>query len=684
MSVTSFIKPIQNRKGIFYTFQSARDDITLTFNHDNKKFRFSKYVLLRLPGMGVPNDIENKIQFLAVGESAIQEGIDSVDYNKNLAESFQNYCLNFESVLLSQSTYNRNIRRTVSERVFWKWLKETGAIRFRESNSLEGDNTQLGSESRFVEEDEYTEGSPIVKKYDRVIKQVGDINMVNSVKNKNAYTEIYVHIPTDSGTTPHVLFDSISDNNYSEDSLYLNQPESALDIEYLSGRHYNDTHPFGLSIKALYDLDDGNITTEYSNNITTPSYVTGNWFNGNTLNAYYTEPNFGTANNQIFKKSFGLPVSEVEYIRNTLDGISLDFNLDNYKLINENQNINSFNEFNQYIASLDFEYNAILIYYDLFDADSPDTVTTNLYGIQFLNQAEVSGLEFEIPYITKYKPDVLSKVNGNSFAHRINIKFDSSIENVGAEKSINDYNTLSMDLFLDALNAMVTLTEQYDSNISYIQDVKAEVDQLKQLLVTETTQNEIMLRLTSIEQSLNTNQALFDNSNSVMGLINDLFDKYNDILNNNTSIDVSYNLDEAVLNSLITTNQQYSLNNDPIGDIINNNVLTLTAGSNYYRHENSLVLVTELTDDFDIYIDDSNVSWKNGQSFDLVFHDPIDVGTYNIKIWTDQKNTLNNGSYGVSIGILDSTDFEPSLNKPIFRITCINSKTLTFIIDKIR
>ena len=58
MSVTAFIKPIQTNKGIFYTFQSAIEDINLTFSNGSNKTRFSKFALLRIPEIGTPNQLE--------------------------------------------------------------------------------------------------------------------------------------------------------------------------------------------------------------------------------------------------------------------------------------------------------------------------------------------------------------------------------------------------------------------------------------------------------------------------------------------------------------------------------------------------------------------------------------------------------------------------------------------------
>ena len=95
MAVTPLIKPVQDKKGIFYNFQSALEDINITLANSENAVRFSKFVLLRIPEIGTPNNLEtdNKIQFYAPGESPLLEGLNP-DNNVNLAESFQNYALN--------------------------------------------------------------------------------------------------------------------------------------------------------------------------------------------------------------------------------------------------------------------------------------------------------------------------------------------------------------------------------------------------------------------------------------------------------------------------------------------------------------------------------------------------------------------------------------------------------------
>ena len=154
MAVAPLIKPIQTQKGMFYTFQSSLEDLTLTFNNNTNKFRFSKFALLRLPNIGEPAaqfSSDNKPQFLALGETSLIEGLDN-DQSFNLATSFQNYALNLESLLLSQPGYQRSEKLTIAERVFFKWLKELGAIRFQNANSLEKNTAVLGTSTTFFSE----------------------------------------------------------------------------------------------------------------------------------------------------------------------------------------------------------------------------------------------------------------------------------------------------------------------------------------------------------------------------------------------------------------------------------------------------------------------------------------------------------------------------------------------------
>jgi hypothetical protein len=700
MAVTPLIKPIQNKKGIFYTFQSALEDINISIANGENAVRFSKFALLRIPEIGVPDSpgTDNKFQFLAQGESTLIEGLNT-DQNINLAQSFQSYALNMEALLLSRPQYERDQKLTVAERVFWKWLKETGAIRFRNANNLEKNLNTLGTSKRFVEE-----FSP-ASTYKRVVQYIGEIDVVNTIKSKdNAYTEVYIHVPTNVGNTTHVLFKSVSDSNYFPNLTVANNASDPLNIEYLSGRKFNETHPFGLSVKAYYDLDDSSVYSEIASTFggtATPS----NWFNQSIRNSYYTDNvdlsgQYDVAKNQYISKQLG--ATNVEYVRSTLDGISLDFDLNNYKLASENPNIKVFSQFNDYIANKDFQFNAVLVYYDVYNPNNLDTggnpidIETNLYGVLFLDKIEQDGLEFIIPPITKYKPDPLNKINGNSFAYKLNLKLDTSIENVLVEKSINDYSTFSLDLFTDVLTEFKQIQTRLNDKILELNQLSQDVNSLKDLLLNTQDQNELNIRISNIETSIEENQAIFNNTGELMKMIENNNIKINDILSGNTNIEISYNsdviragtgisLDRRTPNriKIENSNQEYNISNTSITNLFNSNVIQLGTFTNYIRHENGGNAIT-LTRDLEIFIDDSISKWKKGQVVKIVFSDELNLDIYDIKIKTDALNKLNTGIFGKTVGILSDLDFSGSDNKPIFEIVCINSELLQFKIDKIR
>ena len=165
--------------------------------------------------------------------------------NVNFTESLQNYALNLEELIISDANYDNTVQRSVAERVFFKWMKETGAMRFRAATNIE--KNPGVTRPLFVEEDEQPTGS---RQYRRVVKYIGDIDIVNNVdKAGEAYTELYINVPTEVGGTPTILFDTISDSNY-QPSLKIQGKD-----EFILGRNASTVQPQGLSINAFYDYD---------------------------------------------------------------------------------------------------------------------------------------------------------------------------------------------------------------------------------------------------------------------------------------------------------------------------------------------------------------------------------------------------------------------------------------------
>ena len=737
MAIAPLIKPIQTQKGIFYTFQSSLEDLTLTFNNTNK-FKFSKFALLRIPEIGIPTSLvtDNHTQFLALGESPLLEGL-SANQNINLALSFQNYALNFESLLISQAAYQREQKLNVSERVFFKWLKELGAIRWRNASSIEAISTLISglpaSEARWAE-DWADAGSST---YNRVVKYIADIDVINSVRNKdNSYSEIYIHVPTNVGTTPTILFNSIADHNYHPDMFIINSPGDPLDAEYLNGRHYNDTHPYaGMHLRAYYDLDSDLVTHKISDvtttnidwdtvtsnyNVNTNTTGIGYWWNAPTqvTNFYRTDAaayygakiGKGTYNGvaaasafktqKIYKK-YTTTDLDVEYLRSTLDGVVIDFKLLNYQVAASNQpEYTSFAKLADSVANADFEFNAILIYYDVYDPTTGTSVAnplvseTNLYGVYFLNKIEQTGINFIIPTITKEKPNVINRTNGNAFAYKINLKFDTSIEDVAVERSINDHTTFGLDMFLDVLTEFSSLKNKFNSKLVELSNLKIDLESAKNALLNTNGLNALSTRLGRLEQTVAASTSAFENSSAITNLIGNLNSRLNEFVAGKTSLSTSYDLapfrpgqgislDKTIPQQLTiaSTVQAYSKVSEINLKSNNSNTFTETLGvsNTYIKHYNGSTF--SLSSDFDIRINNSLNSWKNGQVLKIVFDSQIIPNNYNIKIKTSATT-----NYSVTIATLTASDFPISYDRtgrPIVEITCINSQNFTFQVDKI-
>ena len=722
MAVAPLIKPIQTQKGMFYSFQSAIEDLSLTFNNNTNKFRFSKFALLRIPEIGIPATMQtdNKVQFLALGETPLLNNL-STNENINLANSFQNYALNFESLLISQSTYNREKKLNVSERVFWKWLKELGAVRWRDATSAEVIQTLPAGEKRWAED----WFNPTLSTYDRVVKYIGEIDVVNSVRSKdNSYSELYIHVPTNVGSTPTVLFNSKPDENYGPGMLIVNTPGDPLDVEYLNGRHYNDTHPFaGMSLEAFYDLDTNSVSTKISDTLTVQPTTTGFWWGASSINnSYYTDQAayFGTpygvtsSNPKVQRifKNHNSGTRTVEYLRSTLDGVVIDFNLSNYLIASQNPAIKSFSQLNDSYTNEDFEFNAILIYYDVYDpapnavAGTEPVSVTNLYGVYFLNKVVQSGSEFIIPMITKNKPDTINKTNGNSFAFKVNVKFDTSIEDVAVEKSVNDYNTFSMHLFTDILTEMRNLQTKFNDKLLELNTLSDEVDLAKDALLNTTALKSLATRIGVIETTVAASTAAFAEASAIMDLIDSTNARLDEILSNNTSLQIKYNTDsfkpgygvfldkripgEITFYSDIQTFSKI-IESDFSSNTLGSRTESLGIGGTQIRHlkvnGSGNPIPWTMDRNLTLFIDDSFNTWRAGQSLKIVCDSQIIPDSYTITIKTDSQDIVNAGSqYSVIIATLTSADFITTYGrtgKPIIEIVCKDPKTLTFVVDKI-
>lgn len=728
MSIAPFIRPIQTQGGTFYTFSSAAEDLNLTFNSSGKKFSFSKYALLNLPNFQRPtSDAPNEQNYIQLDTipGAYQYVTTSKTYNAMFAESLQNYVLNLETMVTSTSTYNPDALLTVSERIFFKWLKEIGAIRFDEASTYE---SALTSGLRYTEEGVSTS-------YSKVVQYVGEIDMVNSIRSTaDAYSEVYINVPTSHGATPLVLFKSTYDENYYSDLNLVNAPTDPVNTEYLYGRTTTQYNPAGLERFAYFDSDfqsygaTAGLAEEYLPALTSPgeyqlmkydsstsSYFVDWWFPYPEANSYWTQPaatsgTYDDWTNDSFKikgvKQGTVDESEVTFKRSRLDGIGIDFNVDNYAPIANNPALSSFADFNSIGESVSFEFNTVLVYYDTVDTSTGNT-ETNLFGVLFLDNVK-DGLTngSYIPRLSKYKPNRVTGLNGNSFGFKINLKFDTNSEQAAIVTAVNEYSNFSMHVFLDALNRLQTATDLMTTNQEALIAMQENFESLQETVTSLTTTDDITERLDNIDTQLEAANLMFDNSEEIMTLISRNYQEIRNIYNNLTSVQMSYDidvlkqgegvlLDKSVADQVTISNDtpSYNVSSTPMLNILEDFTATSSAWTDIIelrKFNNYVKISNEVTTPFDrdviIYINDSYVNWKTGQSYKIVIDKdwPMDmytVGSYNLIVYTDAPGRYVNVPYSLEIGRLESLDFENASSTLTLEIICLDAKSYTFTYD---
>jgi len=704
MATTPLIRTPQADGGSFYTFSSSAKDLSRTLNNDELKLVFSKFVLLNLPDMDrldptTFSQYQNYMQFDTI-DGAIWSGGLKGDPNVNFTESLQNYALNLEELIISDSTYDNTTNLTVTERVFFKWLKETGAMRFREATVLE--KASGITTPRFVEEDEVTAGT---RQYRRVVRYIGEIDIVNNVdKAGEAYTELYINVPTEVGRTPTILFDSISDTNY-QPSLKIQGTS-----EYIMGRNTATVHPQGLDILAWYDYDQP-LQGAGPAGYTDPD---ANWMDEatppNTVDSYFTEPSTFTsvlnANIRKYPADYNNPsgFSGSAYVRSELDGISVDFNPNDYQQIVQDATISTIPQFNGTDLAESFEFNAVAVYYDMVDLSDSSKTKTNLYGILLLDNVTPTTDGGYIQRYPKYKPNLVTGQNGNSYGFKINLRFDASPGSAGIDTIVNDYNTFSMGLFSDASAQLQASAQIFQTQQVELTDIQTRLNAVENTLNSVSTSAFLQSQINNLQIQVDNASLAFASSTTLLDLIAKNSDEIQALANGNVSQTLQYNTEVVRQGEGITVNtntpNQIQISNNvqaynfmvpfDISDVqitasapLNLNVVNPEVFTTLGTYTNMLRLdtINQANGDLSIYIDDTAVQWRTGQTIRLTFNNVPLLGSRDIKIYTDAPSRLNNGTFGKLAATIPNSQIS---SLPIIDLICTERGVLTFVYDCIK
>lgn len=578
--------------GSLYVFPSASRDITNTFVSSEYDMRFSHFACLNLPvikngtfdgktkGLYLNNNLGYKITSWTPDNQ-----------NKAIVEHLQNYVMNFESCILNGDNghdYDNSVLTSVSEKVFFNWLIKVGGIVFNGN------------------EEEYD------KLEDRTIQYIGNIDITNSVEvNGDSFEELYLHIPSTDGSSSEVYFRSGSETDNKNYVVSRNYP--LLDKEYISGRN-GMTHPYGLSLKPLYDEEDG----------------------------------------------------EKQYISDS--GHTIDFRDSSYDSGNGISNMNA-------KSVSDFTFNAVLIYYDMYKKDehSSNTLTsTNLYGILFLNGAKFIdttgsnkdglGIKGYFESYPKYKET--SYKSGNSYSLKIDMKVDTNpdIATIGSTIPVDEYDDPNSVISISDNNKILVKLQKcidiFYRQQSEINDLQDRVNYLESLIFGIDYIPDMRKEISNIYDIMNTNSN-FDIS-SLQDLIDENSKKINAIVKGEMNTKLQFDA------SVLKAGSGISIKSEDENNIYisNNNAYHISTLYTDYIQE------TECSSDnrIDLY-DDKNPGLNknlytqlgNGQNVGILYltNNGMSNGNIIVNIADDDVQWTKGQSFHILLDVINCVTEEP-------------------------
>lgn len=650
---TPLIRIPQEQGGTMYAFSSAARDLTRAYYNPDIVFEYSKFALLDIPVVAEPsgNETHNYIQFNnlyeggAVTGGGLAPNYDATNPDDNANRHFANTFQNYALNLENFILTDDDYDNSI-------YSSDSEKIFFKWLNHIGAFRTRPANSqesssgyNRMVEHDDSIQSG---SEYSQVVKYLGNIDVTNDKNyNGDTYNEVFVNVPSSVGYTPTVLFKS---------SEYNTTATSYEPGSFINGRD-GQAHPdANISLESLADSNDGTISIDPNNTY-----------------------NYG-----------------------------IEWNPVTYAAIDGDANLSSVLDYSK--RGGDFRFNAILVYYDVYSKSNPGNRSTNLYGVILLDnfKYDPANTGWYLPELTKYKPNEITGLNGNAFALKLNVKFNSSLDNVGIETNINDFTTFSMDLFFDTTSSLENAAKILAEATHRFNQLSNRLESLENLMLTSVDESSISAKVAALEQAVEKASLNFDSAGSILDIISDTNDRLNQVISGKIPTEVQYNTDVIDSGSGIlidksnpkkikiqNTNNGYSFNNlhvfDPSSELISDQIeeglkwnpslpQNNAIWTRVKKYDNLVRLYIEdqpFANDLDIYLDNSVTALSEGQVIKLTFKNPIvELNNNRIKIYVGR-----NGSWKLK-STINPTDLLS--NKPYIELVCVDSVNSTLEVEIIR
>lgn len=333
---------------------------------------------------------------------------------------------------------------------------------------------------------------------------------------------------------------------------------------------YNETFvqipsSYGKETIFFKPYEDGNYNSK--------KYTNSNWSDTHLQNVgsdEYTSSGILNATNISAYAIFDSAADKSYTVDSSTDSAIAVLNIDELSTLH---NKSSYDEIAINSGGGDFDFNAILIYYSIYDNDSGKILSTNAYGLLVLENSELSDSEYKFKCLNKVQSS--TQATGTSFSFRLNIK-TTSVYNV-SDITIEDRSTAAYSMstdFNDVIKNLNSAINTLRSNTNLIYNINESHKNIKELAATAISKvDDLETVVTSLSKNLldvpnKSNSGGLESESGLDTILDNIYVNYD---NGNYSIYVDKN--NSISDS--STKNMYNALLDSNGELNFYNVLAL-------------------------------------------------------------------------------------------------------------
>jgi len=334
--------------------------------------------------------------------------------------------------------------------------------------------------------------------YNKLIQYVGEINQITNIQTASRVgQEVTAYIPHQAGKTPTVLFGTRNNTNYYP-NLEIPILADEIQTEIIGTESLNSpirTNPqdYPGSFFGQFDTQDNTYLCSNGDSIR---------YQGDYYGVILTDNTGVNADDYIENLE--------DFNSDSIDGVFLDVDRNHYYKMNipglESKNFDEFGSISiEGQAPSDFDFNAILWYYELIERDENNNVKSyvNLYGIEFLNNPENDDDSFST-LITPYHKLVTNGVHdGLSYMFNLNLHYniDNDVQPLTYDPS-TIYNMFGFDMYNEMMRRFYQVNENFVNIIQEFVRINMDLQDMKSLIYSQTDIDDLKSRMKNMEDLL--------------------------------------------------------------------------------------------------------------------------------------------------------------------------------------